>query len=104
MFRIEVHHYLHTDPDPRPDQILAEIRELKEIVMSTQAELAANLTEILATVTKVGDETRALIAKVADLEAAIATAGNTAPEVDAALQALRDQVAVVDALVPDATA
>lgn len=104
MFRIEVHHYLHTDPDPRPDQILAEIRELKEIVMSTQAELAANLTEILATVTKVGDETRALIAKVADLEAAIATAGNTTPEVDAALQALRDQVAVVDALVPDATA
>jgi hypothetical protein len=104
MFRIEVHHYLHFDPDPRPDQILAEILDLKEILMTTQAELATSLTEIAATVTKVGDETRALIVKIGDLEAAIATAGNTTPEVDAALAALRDQVAVVDALVPDAGA
>ncbi len=102
MFRIEVHHFLHFDPDPRPDQILAEILDLKEIIMATQAELSASLSEIAANVAKVGDETRALIAKIGELEAAIVTAGNTTPEVDAALQALRDQVAVVDALVPDA--
>ena len=102
MFRIEVHHFLHFDPDQRPDQILAEILALKETIMATQAELSASLTEIAANVGKVGDETRALIAKIAELEAAIVTAGNTTPEVDAALQALRDQVAVVDALVPDA--
>lgn len=104
MFRIEVHHFLHFDPDPRPDQILAEILALKETIMATQAELSASLTEIAANVAKVGDETRALIAKIGELEAAIVTAGNTTPEVDAALQALRDQVAVVDALVPDAGA
>ena len=70
--------------------------------MATQAELAASLAVVSAQVTKIGVETSATLAKVAELEAALANAGNTSPEVDAALEALKAQVQVVDDLVVDA--
>lgn len=67
-----------------------------------QSELAQSLTETAAKVEKVGAETRTLLTKVQELTDAVNNAGNTTPEVDAALQALQAQVAVVDDLVPDA--
>ena len=74
--------------------------------MMNQAELAAELAVVTTQVTKIGEESKATIQKVADLEAAVAAAnaaGNTvAPEVVAALDALKAQVNVVDALIPDA--
>ena len=69
--------------------------------MTTQAELAADLATLTDQVTKVGDETRTLIAKIADLTAALEMAGRVSPEVDAAVVALKAQVKVVDDLVPD---
>ena len=71
-------------------------------IMSTQAELAQALALVSAQVSKIGGETEVLLAKVGELETAIALAGNTTPEVDAALAALRAQVQVVDDLVVDA--
>ena len=70
--------------------------------MSTQAELAASLAAVSIQVGKIGTETAGLQAKIAELEAAIVAAGGTTPEVDAALEALKAQVQVVDDLVVDA--
>jgi molecular chaperone GrpE (heat shock protein) len=87
-------------------------------IVSTQAELAAQLqTEAAATaaltekVTKIGAETSALLASVDALQAAIDAAGGTTAEVDAAVlgvtaarEALAAALEGVDALVPDAPA
>lgn len=70
--------------------------------MASQEQLAQDLNTIREQVEKIGVETSATLQKVADLEAALAAAGTTTPEVDAALQALKDQINVVDGLVPDA--
>lgn len=71
-------------------------------IMATQAELAAALAEVTATVAKIGTETTATLAKVAELETALANAGTVSPEVQAAFDALKEQVGIVDGLVPDA--
>ncbi len=78
------------------------IKSLLEKLMSTQEELAASLAQVSEQVAKIGTETSTLVQKVDDLTAALAAAGNTTPEVDAALAALQAQVTVVDDLVPDA--
>lgn len=96
MARIDVHVWLHDDPAAQ--LILTTLEKL----MASQAELAASLASVSAQVAKIGTETSGLLTKVADLEAALAAAGNTTPEVDAALAALRAQVQVVDDLVVDA--
>jgi len=68
-----------------------------------QAELLDHLTTLNIAVGKVGDETTALVAEVQALKDALAVAGNTSPEVDAALAAVEVRVQTVDGLVPDAT-
>lgn len=70
--------------------------------MSTQAELASSLTAISEQVAKIGVESGKTLEKVTALEDALRNAGNTTPEVDAALAALKAQVQIVDDLVPDA--
>lgn len=94
--RLDLHVWFHDDPATH--LILGKL----EKIMSTQAELAASLSNVSAQVAKIGTETAGLQAKVAELEAAIAAAGNTTPEVDAALDALKAQVRAVDDLVADA--
>jgi uncharacterized protein YoxC len=79
------------------------IKQNKKI-MSTQAELALGLQEVKAQVAKIGEETKATLAKVIALEEALANSGNVSPEVQAAFDELKAQVEVVDALVPDAPA
>jgi len=71
---------------------------LKRITMN-QAELAQALADIKTQADKAKDE---IVAKVAELEAAIANAGSTSPEVDAALAALKGSVQGLDDLNPDA--
>lgn len=73
-------------------------------IMASQEQLAQDLIQVKEAVAKVGTETSTLVQKVADLEAAISNGGETTPEVDAALQALKDQVQVVDELVADVPA
>jgi acyl transferase domain-containing protein len=85
-----------------PSGAVRQVTERLDSIMATQIELATSLATVTAQVTKIGDETRTLLTKIADLTAAVAAAGTTTPEVDAALTALQDQVGVVDALVPDA--
>lgn len=69
--------------------------------MSTIAEATAQITALTTQVQKVGEETRALLQKIADLTAIIEAGNTTGPEFDAALAALKAQVEVVDGLVPD---
>ena len=84
--------------------ISAQLTQLKDQIMSTEAELIAKLTSVTATVAKIGTETSALKGLVETLTASLAAAGTTSPAVDAAMAALVAQVTVVDDLVPDAAA
>jgi hypothetical protein len=70
-------------------------------IMATQAELAQSLKDVAAQVDKTKTE---ITSKIADLEAAIGNSGNTTPEVDDALAALKTAVQGVDDIVPDAPA
>lgn len=89
------HHFASVD-------CLAEINHKLGEIMATQAQLVEDLNAVSAQVAKIGTESTATLQKVTDLEAAIANAGNTTPEVDAAMAALKAQVQVVDDLVKDA--
>ena len=95
---MDFHIYFHTPDSGLLSILLAKV----ESIMSTQTELASELSNVTAHVAKIGTETKTLISKIDELAAAIATAGNTTPEVDAAFAALQEQVIVVDYLVPDA--
>lgn len=70
-----------------------------ETLMTTVQELGPQIETLTAQVAKIGTETRSLITKVQDLTDALASP--VPAEVEAALLALGEQVAVVDALVPD---
>lgn len=70
--------------------------------MASQAELVDQVTAATATISKIGDETRALLAKIDELLAVIAAGGEASPALSDAVAALVAQAAVVDALVPDA--
>ena len=72
--------------------------------MATRDELVSELGKVKDQVVKVGGETRTLITKIEELLALLADAGNTTPAIDAALTAVKDQLQIVDDLVPDTLA
>lgn len=82
----------------RPDPVLVAVRQLSEQVRMNQTELKTALDALTAQADKIKTEVLSAIAK---LEAAVA-AGNTSPEVDAALASLRAAVQGVDDINPDA--
>lgn len=68
-------------------------------IMGTQAQHAQELRDLKAQ----NDKARAeVLAKITSLEEALANAGNTTPEVDAALADLKASVQTDDDIVPDA--
>jgi seryl-tRNA synthetase len=69
-------------------------------IMATQAELAQQLRDVTAQNEKARQE---ILKKISDLEQAIIDAGNTSPEVDEALTALKASVQTDDDIVPDTT-
>lgn len=77
-----------------PDQL-----EKLESIMTTQAQLAAQLTALAEQATKAKNE---VLAKFDELQVAITNAGNVTPEVETALAALATAVQATDDLVPDA--
>lgn len=97
----------HIDPitvrvaDDRIDDVLSRLTHIERLIMSTAAELAAAVSAATAQVTKIGDETRTLISKIQELQDAIAAGFTTTPEIDAAMEALKAQVQIVDDLVAD---
>jgi prefoldin subunit 5 len=89
-----IHYHFH------PGSGLPAILSRLETLMTTVQELGPQIETLTAQVAKIGTETRSLITKVQDLTDALASTPVPA-EVEAALLALGEQVAVVDALVPD---
>ena len=97
--KIEVIHYHH-----HHEHADGRVLYLLERIMGTQTEHAADLQVITDQVTKIGTETSASLAKITELEAAIAVGGQTSPEVNEKVAALKAQLQVVDELVADVSA
>lgn len=103
-----VHHHKFDNSD---DDLLHNVFTLiKSIhskiiqIMATQAELAQAVNQISTQVGKIKDETSGLQQKITDLENAVGNQDNVSPELQAAVDALKAQVQVVDDLVADVPA
>jgi hypothetical protein len=84
----------------RLSKLLALLKEIKmNLTDATQA-----LTNVATALDKIAGETTSLVTEVQALKDAAAAGGTTTPAFDAALQAVVDRTASIDALVPDATA
>ena len=84
-----------------PADMLGELLSNQRKIMTTQAELAAQLTALKTQ----NDKARAeVLAKIAELEAALAGQSNVTPEVETAFAALKASVQTDDDIVPDAPA
>lgn len=94
---VDVYHHFPVNTDT-----LTALNQLKELIMATQEELAADIANVTAQVTKIGTETSTLLQKVTDLQTIIDSQGGVSPQLQAAVDALKAQVQVVDNLVPDA--
>lgn len=109
---ITVHHHVHLHIDDRAADLIFDIRNLKEKVtqiMTTQAEQAQILRDVLAqqqkTAAEIGGvqtEVTALKARIAELEAAAGNQDNASQELVDAVAAVKAQAQVVDDAIPDA--
>jgi hypothetical protein len=79
---------------------LLEIITHQTNIMANQTELAQALLGIQEQLTKASGE---IVAKIGELEAAIAAAGNTTPEVDALVSEIKSIAEGLDGIVPDPT-
>lgn len=93
--------HIHNDFGPLLESFLS-IHQKLEKIMSTQTEFAAQVQAISTQVAKIGEESKITLQKVIDLEAALANQDNVSPELQAAVDELKQQVQVVDDLVADA--
>lgn len=98
---IHLHFHAHFGCDEAVLGELNKIRKtLKGIVMEIQ-EMKPKFEAMGVQVAKIGEETKALIAKVAELAAAIDAANDVPQDVQDALAAVEAQLKVVDDLVAD---
>lgn len=100
--QIHIHIHHHEGVASEVKQLLLTIKNQNKIIMATQAELKAQIDGLTTVVGKVGAETRTLLTKIEELLAEIAAGGTVSEELQASVDALAQQVAVVDELVPDA--
>jgi septal ring factor EnvC (AmiA/AmiB activator) len=94
---IHIHIHHHTN-----DELLKSIYKQNKKIIMTQAELAEQMNEQTAKITKIGTESTKTLEKVAELEEALNNQDNVSPELQAAFDNLKAQVTVVDDLIPDA--
>ena len=73
-----------------------------DTIMAEQTQLAAELREVTAQVTKIATEVTTTLQKVEVLEAALQAADDVTPEVQEAFDALKAQVIALDEQIPDA--
>ena len=96
LITVQVDHYHHI---PQPPEIPASIQERLDKIMTTQAELAQQITDLTAQNEKARAE---VLAKIADMQAALDAAGSVDPTVLEAFAALKASVQADDDIVPDA--
>lgn len=94
--RVDVYHHI-----PQPPEIPAAITERLDNIMTTQTELAQQITDLTAQNEKARAE---VLAKIADMQAALDAAGNVDPAVLAAFDALKASVQADDDIVADPVA
>ncbi len=102
-FKVEVGPIEVRIHQPGADELKALIHHLEQIIMATKDEVLESLTGLVATVTKIGTETSASLAKIAELEALIAAGGVSQDIVDKVAE-LKSSLTAVDDLVADAPA
>jgi len=92
--------YFHGSPEsPTTARTIALILERQTEIMSTQVEVLAILTDVKTKLTEASVE---LIAKIDELTAALATAGQSTPEVDAILADVQGIATALADVVPNA--
>ncbi|MEY2656089.1 MAG: hypothetical protein RLZZ524_3117 [Pseudomonadota bacterium] len=93
LFAVDVFHHL-----PVPPELPASLTERLDSIMTTQAELAVQITELTAQ----NDKARAeVLAKIADLQTALDAAAAVDPAVLEAFAALKASVQTDDDIVAD---
>lgn len=92
----------HHSADSKLEHLLQRLLVQGDQLMSSQAELTAQVAAVNAKLTKIGAETQSLLTKIDELNAVIAAGAPVTPELKAAVDALVAQAEVVDKLVPDA--
>ena len=87
------------------DSLLHKLLSLGHTIMASNEKQLADIAEVQAQVGKISAETSASLAKIAELEAAVAALpGGSSAEVDAAMAQLKASVQAADDLVADAAA
>jgi hypothetical protein len=92
-FRVDHYHHIS-----QPPEVPASIEERLDRIMTTQAELAQQITDLTAQNEKARAE---VLAKIADMQAAIDAAGTVDQAVLDAFAALKLSVQADDDIVPD---
>lgn len=85
-------------PSPTLADVLAALHQLQEQITMNHEELATALTAVGTRLTEASTE---ILARLQDLQDAITEAGNTTPEVDAALANVQTLAAALANIVPD---
>ena len=85
-------------PSPTLADVMAKLTQLQEQITMNQAETAAALTVVGDRLTEASTE---IVARLQELQAAITQAGNTTPEVDAALARVQTLAAALADIVPN---
>lgn len=83
---------------PGLEEALSSLNLKIDTIMAEQTQLAAQMREVSTQLAKVRDE---ILAKVAELEAALDAADDVSPEVQEAFDALKAQVQGLDDINPD---
>jgi len=96
--QVDVHN--HGLEKRQMDELRETLNQLKETIMANQAETAQQLRDTNTTLLKAAAE---ISAQVVALETAVANAGNSTPELDAAVADLKTTADALDALNPDTT-
>lgn len=90
----------------RIERALEELQRKVGEVMANQADAAAELVAVKDKLEKVrlefGTATDALMAKIGDLEKAVENAGQITPELQAAIDGVKEKAQVLDDMNPDA--
>lgn len=105
----EIHHYIHFCDPCAPtgtDRILSAVGELRNLIMTNQTELLAQLTAIGDQTNKVFNEVSAQLASLGEtivaLQEALANSSNVDPAIVAKVAEMAAQVQAIDDLIPDA--
>lgn len=103
MFDLRIEHvHIHASEDAHSiNKTLATLLRKVDEIMATQAEHLQGLKDITAQLNKISAESTANLEKLAALEQAIQDAGNTSPEIDAAMDDLRSGMQALDDKTPD---